>query len=115
MQWTKDNTDYILTRSTMTLQATSALDFTNDVCSQNNASTDMHYCFLNQNDYYCLPTDEGGSSDVSLCKAYPTMYAYADMCMLDNPSSGNSYIYETDNHGVRLLLEVDFNDVVHHR
>jgi hypothetical protein len=100
LQWVND-ADYLLSRTTTVLQASSAIDFTEEVCPQNNLSTPMEYCFLNDATDYCLPTDtnsDSGSSD-SMCLPAPVMYAYSPGCIVPS-SSSRFYRYYSNNHGV---------------
>jgi hypothetical protein len=80
-----------MSRTTTVLQASSAIDFTQEVCSENYLSTPMEYCFLNDGSTYCLPTDtdSNAGSSSSICLPAPVMYAYPSGCI--SPYGTSSY------------------------
>ena len=84
-QWTKDgDTEYKITRTTVTLSTESSIDYTADVCAENSADTQMSYCYINEDSESCLPTENG------LC-------SNSNRCLNDEPSRGYYYIYDSDN------------------
>ena len=95
-QWTTKHSNYVLTRSTKTLQESSAIDFTADACSDNSLTTSMQYCFFDSDTSYCLPTDTDSDSS-GFCQPYTTLYAYSYNCIAHE---GDSYIYNSNSNGV---------------
>ena len=96
-EWYRDDEGrYEMSRTTSSLEAASAIDYTQDNCVENSETTEMNYCYLNRNGVQCLPTNSDPDNDAVCSQAPLTTYAYSDNCMFDQYNARQA-MFKSDN------------------